>query len=79
MTAASWVLQRLPGEVVEHQRGDLIQTLAKAGDLTVEIRIGSPALVRIKDGARLLVEIPAKRPCSRSPRSPLRQVRSLRP
>ena len=61
LTAASWVLQRLPGLVAEHRRGELIRMLREARDLTVEIRIGAaPVVVRVRDGARLLVEIPAK-------------------
>lgn len=59
--AASWVvLQRLPGQVLEEQRSELIRTLNDASDLTVAVRIGAAPLVRVKDGARLLVEIPAK-------------------
>ena len=60
LTAASWVLQRLPGLVAEHRRGELIRMLREAHDLTVEIRIGAAPVVRVRDGARLLVEIPAK-------------------
>lgn len=60
LTAANWVLQRLPGLVVEHQRADAVRLLGEARDLVVEIRIASPApMVRIRDGQRLLVEIPA--------------------
>jgi hypothetical protein len=58
LTAASWVLQRLPGQVVEEQRGALIRTLNEARDLTVEVRIGAAPRVRVRDGARLLVEFP---------------------
>ena len=60
LTAASWVLQRLPGLVAEHRRGELIRMLREARDLTVEVRIGAAPVVRVRDGARLLVEIPAK-------------------
>jgi hypothetical protein len=57
--AASWALQPLPGQVVEHQRGKLIRTLREARDLTVEVQVGSSApLVWVRDGQRLLVEIP---------------------
>ena len=38
-----------------------MRTLAEARDLTVEVRTGAAAVVRVKDGARLLVEIPANR------------------
>ena len=61
LTAASWVLQRLPGLVVEHQRGELIRMLREARDLTVEIRIGAAPVVRVRDGARLLVRTSRQR------------------
>ena len=54
------MLQRLPGLVVEHRRAELIRMLNDARDLTVEVRIGAAPVVRVRDGARLLVEIPAK-------------------
>ena len=54
------MLQRLPGLVVEHQRAEAIRMLSEARDLTVEVRIGAAPVVRVRDGARLLVEIPAK-------------------
>ena len=60
LTAASWVLQRLPGLVVEHRRGELIRSLNDASDLTVEVRIGAAPVVRVRDGQRLLVEFPAR-------------------
>ena len=60
LTAASWVLQRLPGLVAEHRRAELIRMLREARDLTVEVRISAAPVVRVRDGARLLVEIPAK-------------------
>jgi hypothetical protein len=60
LTAASWVLQRLPGQVVEEQRAEVIRSLSEARDLVVEVAVGPTPRVRIKDGARLLVEIPAK-------------------
>ena len=37
LTATSWVLQRLPGQVVEEQRGELIRTLAALQNLVVEV------------------------------------------
>ena len=61
LTAASWVLQRLPGQVLEEQRSELIRTLNDASDLTVEVRIGAAPVVRVKDGARLLVETRQRR------------------
>jgi hypothetical protein len=60
LTASSWVLQRLPGQVIEEQRAELIRTLGQSRHLTVEVECLPTPLVRIKDGARLLVEIPAK-------------------
>ena len=57
LTAASWV--RLPGQVLEEQRSELIRTLNDASDLTIEVRIGAAPVVRVKDGARLLSR-PAK-------------------
>jgi hypothetical protein len=59
ITAASWLLQRLPGQVLQDQRAELIRTLSEASDLTVEVRCSGAPLVRVRDGARLLVEIPA--------------------
>lgn len=57
LTSANWLLQRLPGMVVEHQRAEVIQTLATAPTIVVEI---TPAVgVRIKSGNRLLLDIPA--------------------
>jgi hypothetical protein len=60
LTAASWVLQRLPGQVVEGQRGELIRTLSQARNLVVEVHCAPAALVRVRDGQRVLVEIPAE-------------------
>jgi hypothetical protein len=61
LTAASWIIQRLPGEVVEEQRAELIRTLAEAGDgLVVEVHCG-PAVILIRDGDRALCKIPAAR------------------
>lgn len=34
LTAASWVLQRLPGQVLEDQRGELVEALGQARDLS---------------------------------------------
>ena len=41
------MLQRLPGLVAEHRRGELIRILREARDLTVEIRIGAAPVVAI--------------------------------
>lgn len=55
---ASWLLQRLPGMVVEHQRDEVAQTLAAAPTIVVEI---TPAVgVRILSGDRLLLDIPTE-------------------
>jgi hypothetical protein len=59
LTAASWVIQRLPGQVVERQRAELVRTLGEARNLTVEVGITPQVMVRIRDGQRLLVEIPS--------------------
>jgi hypothetical protein len=59
LTAAGWVLQRLPGQVLEEQRAELIRTLGQARNLVVEVRCSPGAAVRVRDGQRLLVEIPA--------------------
>jgi hypothetical protein len=59
LTCASWILQRLPAQVLEHQRAELIRTLHQAKELTVEVAVTPTPAVRIRDGARLLVEIPA--------------------
>ena len=55
LTAASWVLQRLPGQVLEEQRGELIRTLNEARDVTVEIRIASPTPSRLRTAVRRIV------------------------
>jgi hypothetical protein len=60
LTAASWVIQRLPNQVLEHQRGELVKTLAASQNLTVAVQCGPASAVRVYDGARLLVEIPAR-------------------
>jgi len=60
LTAASWVLQRLPGQVVEGQRDELIRTLSRARNLVVEVHCAPAALVRVRDGQRVLVEIPPR-------------------
>ena len=60
LTAASWVLQRLPGLVAEHRRAELIRMLREARDLVIEVVVGPVPKVRVRDGARLLVEIPAR-------------------
>jgi hypothetical protein len=59
LTAAGWVLQRLPGQVLEEQRAELIRTLGQARNLVVEVQCSPGAAVRVRDGQRLLVEIPA--------------------
>jgi hypothetical protein len=59
LTAAGWVIQRLPGQVLEDQRGELIRTLGQARNLVVEVQCSPVAAVRVRDGQRLLVEIPA--------------------
>jgi hypothetical protein len=58
-TAAGWVVQRLPGQVLEEQRAELIRTLGQARNLVVEVQCSPVAAVRVRDGQRLLVEIPA--------------------
>jgi hypothetical protein len=58
LTAAGWVIQRLPGQVLEGQRAELIRTLGQAQNLVVEVQCSPTAAVRVKDGHRLLVEIP---------------------
>jgi hypothetical protein len=58
LTAAGWVLQRLPGQVVEEQRGELIQALGLARNLVVEVQCSPVAAVRVRDGRRLLIEMP---------------------
>ena len=60
LTAASWCLQRLPGQVVEHQRADVIRALAESKELMVVVVCGPAPAIRIYDGERLLVTIPAK-------------------
>ena len=60
LTAASWILQRLPGQVLEEQRGELIRTLSQSQALSVEVTCSGTPTVRVRDGSRLLVEIPAK-------------------
>jgi hypothetical protein len=59
LTCASWILQRLPGQVPEEQRADLVRTLHQSQDLTVVVQCGRTPAVRVYDGQRLLVEIPA--------------------
>ena len=58
LTAASWVLQRLPGQVVEDQRPALVEALGHARDLVVEVHT-RPSVVLIRDGDRALLKIPA--------------------
>jgi hypothetical protein len=56
LTATSWVLQRLPGQVVEGQRRELIRALSTE-TLTVEVQCRPPAVRVLGDGRRLLVEL----------------------
>jgi hypothetical protein len=58
LTAASWVLQRLPAAVVEDQRAELVRTLAEARNLVLKVHT-RPAVVQIRDGERPLIKIPA--------------------
>lgn len=58
MTAAGWVLQRLPGAVLEEQREELVRTLGDARDLVVEVHC-RPSIVLVRDGDRALLKIPA--------------------
>ena len=58
LTAASWLLQRLPGQVVAEQRPALIEALGRARNLVVEIHTG-PAVILVRDGDRALLKIPA--------------------
>jgi hypothetical protein len=45
--------------LLEEQRGELIQTLGQARNLIVEVECSPAPLVRVPDGQRLLIEIPA--------------------
>jgi hypothetical protein len=58
LTTASWLLQRLPGLVVEEQRDDLVRTLAGAQPLVIAVlpTVG----VKISAAGRLLLDIPAE-------------------
>lgn len=58
LTMASWLLQRLPGMVVEEQRADFIRTLAEAKTVAIEVTPGTG--VKVRSGATLLVDIPAE-------------------
>jgi hypothetical protein len=58
LTTSTWLLQSLPGRVVEHQRGAVIQAMAEARDLVVEIAVGRA--IRVRNGVRVLVEIPVR-------------------
>jgi hypothetical protein len=60
LTTASWLLGQLPDRVEQRQRGDLVRALSQSQDLAVMVRCGRAPAIRIYDGARLLVEIPAK-------------------
>jgi hypothetical protein len=59
LTTASWVLQRLPGQVIEKQRPELIRTLGQSQNLIVEVECSPTRMVRVRDGQRLLIEIPS--------------------
>ncbi len=61
LTASSWLLAQLPDRVVQDRRGELVRTLAEARELVVEVAVGPAPVVRVRNGARLLVEIPANR------------------
>jgi hypothetical protein len=50
----------LPGLVLETQRAELIRTLHQSQDLSVVVRCGPAPAIRIYDGEKLLVTIPAK-------------------
>jgi hypothetical protein len=78
LTAAGWILQRLPDQVIEEQRPELIRTLAHARDLTVEVRCSPGAVVRVRDGQRLLVEMPSERAAGRPQTSVVRSGRRER-
>jgi hypothetical protein len=60
LTTTAWLLSQLPHRVRQAQRAELVRTLAQATSLTVEVAVGPEPAVRIKDGTRLLVEIPAR-------------------
>jgi hypothetical protein len=45
--AAAWVPQRLPGQVVERYRGELIRTLHQSKDLIVMVQCGPAPSARI--------------------------------
>jgi hypothetical protein len=61
LTAANWVLAQLPGRVVEGQRGEFVQALSQAQNLTVAVQCRPSPMVRIYDG-----EGPSQRPPARS-------------
>jgi hypothetical protein len=61
LTGTSWLLARLPGMVVKRQRAELIRTSHQSRNL-IEVEVSPAAVVRVRDGARLLVEIPATAP-----------------
>jgi hypothetical protein len=45
--------------LLQEQRGELIQTLRQSRNLIVEVECSPAPLVRVRDGQRLLIEIPA--------------------
>jgi uncharacterized protein YecE (DUF72 family) len=57
LTAASWVLQRLPGQVLEEHRAELVRTLRQSRNLIIEVECSPAPLVPVRDGQRLLIEI----------------------
>jgi hypothetical protein len=59
LTATNWVLQRLPGMVQADQR-EVVETLAAARDLVVEVHVRRQPAVLIRDGSRALVKILAR-------------------
>jgi len=59
LVGTSWLLAALPGAVIPRQRQALIDTLQGARNLVVEIECSPAVLVRVRDGRRVLVEIPA--------------------
>jgi hypothetical protein len=60
LTAASWLLQRLPGLVREDQRGDLVSALSQARDLAVTVRCNPPIVYVHHGNGEVLVAIPAR-------------------
>jgi hypothetical protein len=59
ITASTWLLQSLPSRVIEEQRGAVIDAMANARNLTIEIVCSPTSVVRVRDAGRLLLEISA--------------------